>query len=369
MPADPRFHATGGPHSLAAIAAAAGATLAGDGGRIFTGVAPLQSAGPEDVSFLDNRRYAGALATSRAGAVVLAAPMAGKVPEGCIPLVTGQPYLAFARVATLFHPAPPARPGIHPSAIIGENASIGEGCEIGAHAVVGAKAVLGAGCILEPLAVVGPGVVLGARCRIHSHASITHAIAGDEVVLNAGARVGGEGFGFATDPATGRHVTVPQVGRVILGDGCEIGANSTVDRGSGGDTVLGAGCRLDNLVQIGHNVRLGKGCVIVALAGIAGSAVLGDYVVVAAQAGVAGHVTLGDRARVGAQSGVMQDVEPGMDMLGSPAQPSREKWRQVAALRRVATAAIEAERSAAGHKAAGKGRAASGLNDGTREQG
>ena len=152
-------------------------------------------------------------------------------------------------------------------------------------------------------------------------------------------------------------------------DGCEIGANSTVDRGSGGDTVLGAGCRLDNLVQIGHNVRLGKGCVIVALAGIAGSAVLGDYVVVAAQAGVAGHVTLGDRARVGAQSGVMQDVEPGMDMLGSPAQPSREKWRQVAALRRVATAAIEAERSAAGHKAAGEGRTASGLNDGTREQG
>ncbi|MES2712747.1 MAG: UDP-3-O-(3-hydroxymyristoyl)glucosamine N-acyltransferase [Pseudomonadota bacterium] len=367
MAADPRFYTTGGPHSLAAIAAAAGATLAGDGERIFTGVAPLQTAGPNDVSFLDNRRYAAAMATSRAGAVVLAAAMAGKVPPGCIPLVTGQPYLAFARVATLFHPAPVARAGIHPSAVIGEGASIGEGCEIGPHAVVGAKAVLGAGCIIEPLAMVGPGVVLGERCRIHSHASITHAIAGDEVVLNAGARVGGEGFGFATDPATGRHVTVPQVGRVILGNGCEIGANATVDRGSGGDTVLGAGCRLDNLVQIGHNVRLGKGCVIVAMAGIAGSSTLGDYVVVAAQGGVAGHVTIGDRARVGAQAGVMQDVEPGMDVLGSPAQPSREKWRQVAALRRVANAAIEAERKAAVQKAASEGRT-TGRNDGAREQ-
>jgi UDP-3-O-[3-hydroxymyristoyl] glucosamine N-acyltransferase len=369
MAADPRFHATAGPHSLAVIAAAVGAGIVGDGGRLFTGVAPLQTAGPDDVSFLDNRRYAAALAASRAGAVVLAQAMAGKVPEGCIPLVTAQPYLGFARVAALFHPAPVPRPGIHPSAAIGVGAEIGEGCEIGAYAVVGAGAILGAGCILEPHAVVGPGVVLGARCRLHSHSSISYAIAGDDVVLNAGARVGGEGFGFATDPKTGRHVTVPQVGRVILGDGCEIGANATVDRGSGGDTVLGAGCRLDNLVQVGHNVRLGKGCVIVALAGIAGSVTLGDYVVVAAQGGIAGHVTVGDRARIGAQSGVMNDVEAGMDMLGSPAQPSREKWRQIAALRRLATASIEAEREAALQKAAGPVRHDFERNDGSREQG
>ncbi|MBR0655938.1 UDP-3-O-(3-hydroxymyristoyl)glucosamine N-acyltransferase [Plastoroseomonas arctica] len=369
MAADPRFFATAGPHSLAAIAAAAGAGDVPDGARLFAGVAPLQTAGPDDVSFLDNRRYAAALATSRAGAVVIAAAMAGKVPAGCIPLVTSQPYLGFARVATLFHPQPKARPGVHPGAVIGAGAEIGEGCEIGAYAVVGAGAVLGKGCILEPHAVVGAGVVLGARCRIHSHASICHAIAGDEVVLNAGARIGGEGFGFATDATTGRHVTVPQVGRVILGDGCEIGANSTVDRGSGGDTVLGPGCRLDNLVQIGHNVRLGKGCVIVAMAGIAGSVTLGDYVVVAAQGGIAGHVTVGDRARIGAQAGVMQDVEAGTDVLGSPAQPSREKWRQIAVLRRLATAAIEAERKAAVQKVAGQGRTDSERNDGTREQG
>ena len=331
--ADPRFHSSAGPQRLGDIALAAEARFEGDGVRLFTGVAPLQTAGPEDVSFLDTRRYAEALRASRAGAAVVHPDMARFLPEGCIGLLTAQPYLGFARIAALFHPAPPPQPGIHPSAVVAPDAILGEGCEIGPHAVIGARAEIGAGCIIGAHAVVGDGVVLGADCRLHAHACVTHCIAGSGVILHSGARIGNEGFGFATT-ARGEHVTMPQLGRVLLGDGVEIGANSTVDRGSQGDTVLGPGTRLDNLVQIGHNVRTGRGCVIVALAGISGSTVLGDYVVVAAQVGIAGHLTVGDRARIGAQAGVIGDVAPGTDVLGSPAWPVKEFWRAMAHLKR-----------------------------------
>jgi len=338
LPADPRFFLRAGPFSLAAVAEAAGGTVQGrsaDPERRFLGVAPLQSAGPDEVSFLDNRRYAEALRATRAGAVILHPDMADQVPPGTIAITTAAPYLGYARVAAMFHPEPPPRPGIHPTAVVAADADIGEGCEIGPYAVIGAGARIGPGCVIGPHAVIGPGVVLGAGCRIHAHASISHCLAGDRVVLHPGARVGNEGFGFATT-ATGEHVTMPQLGRVILGDGVEIGANSAVDRGSGHDTVLGPGTRLDNLVQIGHNVRTGRGCVIVAQAGISGSTTLGDFVVVAAQAGLVGHLTIGPKARIGAQAGVTNDVPAGTDVLGSPAWPVREFWRAMARLRRLA---------------------------------
>jgi UDP-3-O-[3-hydroxymyristoyl] glucosamine N-acyltransferase len=338
LPADPRFFLRAGPFSLAAVVEAAGGTVRGapaDPARLFVGVAPLQSAGPDEVSFLDNRRYAEALRATRAGAVILHPDMADRVPAGTIAIAAAAPYLGYARVAAMFHPEPPPRPGIHPTAVVAADAEIGEGCEIGPYAVVGAGARIGPGSVIGPHAVVGPGVVLGAGCRIHAHASISHCLAGDRVVLHPGARVGNEGFGFATT-AAGEHVTMPQLGRVILGEGVEIGANSTVDRGSGHDTVLGPGTRLDNLVQIGHNVRTGRGCVIVAQAGVSGSTTLGDFVVVAAQAGLVGHISVGSRARVGAQAGVINDVPPGADVLGSPAWPVREFWRAVARLRRLA---------------------------------
>jgi UDP-3-O-[3-hydroxymyristoyl] glucosamine N-acyltransferase len=345
LAADPRFFALSGPHGLAAIAAAAGGRLAegADGAaavaasRVFRGVAPLQSAGPEEVSFLDNRRYAEALRTTRAGAVIVHPEMAAMVPQGCVAIATPQPYLGYARVAALFHPPPPPVPGVHPSAVVAPDAALGEGCEVGPFAVVGAAARIGRGCVIGPHAVVGPGVVLGAGCRIHAHASISHCLAGDRVVLHPGARVGNEGFGFATT-AAGEHVTMPQLGRVILGDGVEIGANSTVDRGSGHDTVLGPGTRLDNLVQIGHNVRTGRGCVIVAQAGISGSTTLGDFVVVAAQAGLTGHLEIGPKARIGAQAGVMNDVPAGTDVAGSPAFRARDYFRSVARMRRLGKA-------------------------------
>lgn len=335
MAADPRFHPAGPPLTLAEAAAIAGGELrGGDATRRIAGVGALDAAGPDEVSFLDNRKYASQLATTRAAVVVLAGEFAARLPEGVAAIVTAQPYLGFGRIAARLHPRPAPRAGIHPTAVVDPAATLGDGCEVGPFAVIAAGAEIGAGCVIGPHAVVGEGVVLGEGCRIGAHASLSHCIAGRCVVLHPGARVGQEGFGFAVTPE-GRFETMPQLGRVLLGDFVEIGANACVDRGSQGDTVLGAGTRLDNMVQIGHNVRTGRGCVIVAQVGIAGSATLGDGVQMGGQAGLAGHLTIGDRARVGAQAGVMNDVPAGTDVVGSPAWPAKDTLRAMAALRRL----------------------------------
>ncbi|MBI0539341.1 UDP-3-O-(3-hydroxymyristoyl)glucosamine N-acyltransferase [Roseomonas sp. KE2513] len=335
MAADPRFHPSAGPLALGQLAAAAGIALPeGVEGRLFTGVATLQSAGPEDVSFLESRRWLPSLKESRAGAVVLSEANAHSVPEGAVALVSPAPVLAFARIAALLHPPARAAGTRHPTAVIEEGATIGEGCEIGAYAVVEAGAVLGPRCIVGPHAHIGANCVFGAECRILSHVTVSHCVAGDRVTLNPGARIGNEGFGFATT-REGEHVTVPQLGRVLLGDGVEVGANSCIDRGSNNDTVIGAGTRLDDQVMIGHNVRTGRGCVLVAQSGISGSTVLGDFVVIAAQAGISGHLNIGSRARVGAKSGVINDVPEGMDVFGFPAIPAREGLRVAAAMRKL----------------------------------
>jgi UDP-3-O-[3-hydroxymyristoyl] glucosamine N-acyltransferase len=335
MGADPRFFPIARPIALSKIAAAAGLPPGADGARHFTGVSPLDAAGPQEVAFLEGRRMLAALRETRAGAVLVAPAAAKDVPEGCVALVTDTPQLAYARVAALFHPPPVPLAGIHPTACVAPDATIGAGTEVGPFALVGAGAEIGEGCTIGPHAVVGAGCVLGAGSVLRAHASMEYCIAGAGVVLHQGARVGNEGYGFVTTK-TGEHVTVPQLGRVILGDGVEIGANACVDRGAGGDTVLGPGTRLDNLVQIGHNVKTGRGCVIVAQVGIAGSVVLGDYVVVAAQAGLAGHIKVGAQARIGAQAGVMNDVPPAIDVVGSPAWPARETLRAFARLRQLA---------------------------------
>jgi UDP-3-O-[3-hydroxymyristoyl] glucosamine N-acyltransferase len=334
--ADPRFYRFSGPQRLADIATAAGGQFEGDGERRFSGVAPLQAAGPDDVSFLDNRRYAALLQATRAGAVVLAAPYAAQVPPGVIAIVAAHPYLGFARVAALLHPPVQPVPGVHPTAIVAPDATVGDGTEIGPYVVIGAGAAIGAGSILGAHVVIGAGVEIGAECRLHAHSSVSHAILGRGVVLHPGARIGQEGYGFAPTP-DGRFETMPQLGRVLLGDHVEVGANACVDRGSQGDTILGPGTRLDNLVQIGHNVRTGRGCIIVAHAGVSGSATLEDYVTIAAQAGVAGHIRLGAQARVGAQAGVMNDVPAKTDVIGSPAMPVREFWRAMAWFQRMGT--------------------------------
>ncbi len=344
---DPRFFAHSGPHSLTAVAAAAGGRLAGAGedeagagngapasSCMLSGVAPLQTATPDQVSYADHRRHAAALAATRAGAVIVPDELSRHLPPGSAAILTPTPRLGWAAVAALFHPLPPAVPGVHPSAVVDPTARVDPGAEIGPLAVIGAGAEIAAGCRIGPLAVIGAGVVLGRDCRVGAHVSVSHAVAGERVVLYPGVRIGQDGFGF--EPGPNGFVSVPQLGRVILEDDVEVGANSTIDRGSVGDTVIGAGSRLDNLVQIGHNVRLGRCCVIVAQAGISGSTVFEDFVVAAGQVGVAGHLHIGKGAKLGAKAGVMADVPAGLDVVGSPAVPVREFFRQVATLRRLA---------------------------------
>ncbi len=332
---DPRFFAQGGPQPLSAILAtvAAAGPVGGDPQRRFAGVAPLQAAAPDRVSFLHNPKYAAALDATLAGAVIVPPAMAGRVPPHAVAIPCEEPYVAWARVAALFHPAPPARPGVHPAAVVDPGATVDPTAEIGPLAVVGAGAEVGAHCRVGAGAVIGEGVVLGPHCRIGANASLSHALLGARVYVYPGARIGQEGFGFA--PTATGFLSVPQLGRVVLEDDVEVGANSTIDRGAVGDTVIGAGSRLDNLIQIGHNTRLGRCCVVVAQAGISGSTVLDDFVEVAAQAGLTGHLRIGRKARIGAQAGVMGDVEAGQAVLGSPAMPVREFFRNVATLRRL----------------------------------
>jgi UDP-3-O-[3-hydroxymyristoyl] glucosamine N-acyltransferase len=333
MPGDPRFFRRAGPHSAEAVAAAIGASVEGEGTRLLHGVAPLQAAGAGELSFLDNRRYARALQATQASAVIISAELAARAPKGCVRLISAAPYLAWAQACALFHPEPPVAPGVHPSAHVDPSATLGAGCAIGAFAVVEAAAELGAGCVLGPHAVVGEGCVLGEGCRIGAHASLSHAILGARVVIHPGARIGQPGFGFTPGPQG--FVTVPQLGRVLIGDDVEVGANSTIDRGSAGDTVIGAGTRIDNLVQIGHNVRTGRMCIIVAMAGISGSTVLGDFVQMGAQAGLTGHLSVGDGARIAAQAGVMADLPAGAEVAGAPAEDIRAYMRGVMLLRRL----------------------------------
>ena len=340
---DPRFFAVAAPIEATVLAARLGAELRprADGGTIpsIRGVAALDEAQPDEASFLDNRKYVSQLAGTQAGLVVIAPAMADARPANVAALVTAEPYLAWAHLATALYPSPPVQAGIHPSAVVA--GEVDPSAEIAAGAVIGSGARIGAGTRIGEGAVIGAGVEIGVDCRIGSAVSISHAILGSRVTVHPGARIGQPGFGFAVGPRG--FVPVPQLGRVLVGDDADIGANATIDRGSTGDTVIGAGSRLDNLVQIGHNVRLGRGCVVVAQAGISGSTVLEDFVTVAAQAGLTGHLRIGTKARVGAQAGVMSDVEAGSDVVGSPAMGVREFFRNVATLRRLSRRGGRAE--------------------------
>jgi UDP-3-O-[3-hydroxymyristoyl] glucosamine N-acyltransferase len=326
---DSRFFRTSGPFDLGTLAREAGAELAPDAdpARRIHGVAPLAAAGPDQVSFLDNRRYLPDLEASQAGGVFLHPDHAEAAPAGTVRLLSSAPYRAYARAARLFHPEPEPVGGVADGARVDPQADVDASTEIAAGAVVEPGARLGARCRVGANAVIGPGVVLGDDCTVGPGASLSHCLIGARTTIHAGARIGNRGFGF--DMSDFPYLDVPQLGRVVVEEDVEIGANSTIDRGTAGDTVIGAGCKLDNLVQIGHNVRLGRGCVLVAQSGIAGSTELGDFVVVAAQAGIAGHLSIGKGAQIGAQSGVMRNLEAGARVAGAPAMPAREFFRLV----------------------------------------
>ena len=334
--ADARFFTVAGPFSVAEIARRTGATLGGAGNAdlILRDVAPLDAAGPEQVTWLDNRKYLPDFRATGAGAVFVQPALAAQAPAGATLLLTEQPYRGYAIAAQAFYPEPPPVPGIAPGVVVDPSARLGEGTRIEANAVIGPSVEIGKRCVIGANSVIGASSVLGDDVRIGANVSVSHAIIGARVRLYPGARIGQDGFGFALDPKG--YVKVPQLGRVIIGDDVEIGANTTIDRGAGPDTVIGAGTMIDNLVQIGHNVRIGRGCVLVSQVGISGSTRLGDYVMIGGQGGLIGHLTIGNGARIGAQAGIMRDVAPGETVMGSPARPVKEFFRQVAAVQRLA---------------------------------
>jgi UDP-3-O-[3-hydroxymyristoyl] glucosamine N-acyltransferase len=317
---------------LSDLAEALGLAVDGDGGVFVAGVAPLEAAGPSDLSFVRSPAFAERLAASRAGAVVALHGLdVGRRPA----LRSEDPSRDFYRAARLMLPEAEPAPGVHPSAAVGEGAridptaSVGPGCSIGRGAVVGARSRLHARVVLYD----GAGV--GADCVLHAGTVIAAASQlGDRVICHPGVVIGGEGFGYV-GASEGGLERVHNVGRVVVEDDVEIGANSTVDRGTLGDTRIGRGTKIDNLVQIGHNCRIGERVVIVAQAGIAGSTEVGDDCVILAQAGVAGHLKLGARALVGPQCGVHKDVPAGTRVLGSPQRAELRYHREVAALGRL----------------------------------
>ena len=331
--ADPRFFERAGPFPLHRVAAVAGAVLERDDDRPIDDVAALDRAGPTHVAFFDDRKRLALATRTRAAAVLVRDTDRDHLPAAVVPLVTTEPYRAYARVAELFYaPEPALETRIDPAAHVALTARLGERVRDARGAVVEAEAEIGDDCVIDANAVVGRRCILGEGCRMGAGASLAYALVGARTTLHAGARVGQDGFGFALGV---EHGKVPQLGRVLIGDDVEIGANTTIDRGALGDTIIGSGTKIDNLVQIAHNVVVGEHCLIVAQSGISGSVELGHHVVVAGQCGVAGHLSIGAGARLAARTAVIGDLPGDADYGGAPAMPASEWRRQLAAIRRL----------------------------------
>jgi UDP-3-O-[3-hydroxymyristoyl] glucosamine N-acyltransferase len=329
--ADPRFFRRIGPFRLKDIAEKINAELLDPSTKdvMICDIASLETAGHGELSFFSHIQYLSAFRATQASAVVTTRDFVQHRPSGVCLLSVVQPQLAFARIGLLYYPSDSSEPKISADARIDPSAVIGEASRIDAGAVIGAGAEVGAGCHIASHAVIGSGVVLGNDCIVGAGSSIGYAIIGARVRIATGVSIGGQGFGFVL-AANGR-LRIPQLGRVIVEDDVEIGANCAVDRGSTGDTVIGAGTVIDNLVQIAHNVRLGRNCVICGQVGIAGSTVIGDHVMIGGQAGISDHLHVGTGARIASKSGVIRDVKEGEAVGGYPAMQMREWHRQTAA--------------------------------------
>jgi UDP-3-O-[3-hydroxymyristoyl] glucosamine N-acyltransferase len=307
---DSRFFTNAGGLSLGDIAKLTGAVVAsGDTAKILLDVAPLDTATASHISFLDNVKYVDNFTASKAGACFVRAKFAERAPKSMALLVTEMPYLAFALTSQKFYPES-APTGISPHAHIAKSARVGKNVSIG------------------PGTVIGEGVVIGDDCRIGALCTISHTLMGKRVILHRGIHIGQDGFGFAPGPKG--IVKVPQLGRVVIEDDVEIGSGTCIDRGAGPDTIIGMGAKIDNLVQIGHNVQIGKFVVIAAQCGIAGSTKIGDGAMLGGQVGLSGHIAIGAGAKLAAQAGVMTDVPPGATYGGAPAVPIKDWHRQTA---------------------------------------
>ena len=331
--ADPRFFKNKGPIALQDIAESTGAKLLQEdaGSKKIIDVAPLDKASSDHLSFLDNKKYISDFETTQAGACFVHPELADRAPDGMICLISENPYKSYAIAAQSFYSNNSKGHYISSNAIIDKSATIGDNCYIDSGVVIGPNVKIGNNCHIHANAVIETSTQIGNNCDIGANSVLSHCLIGSSVCLYPGVKVGQAGFGFAIDN-TG-FTTVPQLGRVIIEDGVEIGANSTIDRGAGPDTVIGQGTRIDNLVQIGHNVKIGMNCVLVSQVGIAGSAEIGSFVMMGGQSAVAGHLKIGSGVRIAGQSGVIKNIPPGQkEYMGVPAVPIKQFMRQVVTL-------------------------------------
>jgi UDP-3-O-[3-hydroxymyristoyl] glucosamine N-acyltransferase len=327
--------------TLAEIAALTDATLAegADAGRQISGIGPLDRATPSDVTFFEGVRFAAALAKTRAGACFCTERDLPSVPGGTAGLVVRSPQRAFATVGARFYPQA-MRPGpvetmagISPAAHVSAGARLEAGVVVEAGAVIGAGAEIGEGTLIGPGTVIGPNVRIGRQAAVGALVTILHALIGNRVIIHSGARIGQDGFGFV--PGAAGHLKVPQIGRVVIQDDVEIGANAAIDRGSSRDTVVGEGTKIDNLVQIGHNCVIGRHCLIAGHVGISGSVTVGDFVMIGGGAGLRDNLTIGNGAQIAAYSGVAADIPAGERWAGMPAQPMAAWLRSLKAWKRL----------------------------------
>lgn len=317
--------------TAAQVAELVDGSLEGDPSISLDGVAPLRDAGAGELGFLAQRRYLKDLEGTEAGALLVSKALAGEAGGPPTRIVVEEPHAALPRLLNHFYPPATPDPGIHPTAILGRGVELGEGVSIGPYAVVEAGARLGAGVHIGAHVVVGAGCDVGPGSRIHPHVVLYPGTrVGARVILHSGTRLGVDGFGYV--PATGGIQKIPQVGLCVIEDDVEVGANSCIDRGSIGRTVVGRFSKLDNLIHLAHNVQLGQGVMMAAMTGVAGSVEIGDGVLTGGQVGVSGHLTVGAGARLGAQAGVIGDVPPSTTVSGYPARDHREYLRAMGML-------------------------------------
>ena len=317
--------------TLSEIAGWTGGRVEGDGSRVVVRPAPLESAGPDELGMVAEAKYVSQARSSRAGALLVAEGLVSGLDDPRPRVVVADARAAMIPLLRRLDPTPRPDPGVHPTAVLGHGVTLGEEVSVGPYAVLGPGVALGKGTVVGAHCVVGGHSSLGAECYLHPHVVLyANTRVGDRVTVHSGAVLGSDGFGYVVHD--GAYRKVPQVGGCMVGDDVEIGANTCLDRGSIGDTVVGNGSKLDNLVHLAHNVHVGGNVALAAMVGIAGSTEIGDWAQIGGQAGAAGHIRIGTGARIAAQSGVIGDVEDGGEVTGYPARDLKAQFRSYGAL-------------------------------------